>query len=149
MKASEALDWYEHATRQDGTEYYRRRDGLTDEQGEQAKALAYAAHNGMMPDDTKYQMLVEVLRFYAESEEYGVDIEECDPFDAAESLTAPYTSVSLQWLATSLARVDYLTQAVQRHSEIAEADGGTLLHLAHETEWIEVAEVTRAWLLSN
>lgn len=87
--AGEALAYFEHRKRRDGTKYWAVEDGAP----EWVRKLAFAAHDEgeILPDDARYLFVVESLEALAENP------------DEPESLLEPeaYTSQLLTWLEAS------------------------------------------------
>lgn len=99
--AGEALAYFEHRTRRDGTKYWAVEDGAP----EWVRKLAFAAHEEgkILPDDARYLFIVESLEALAENPE------------APESLLEPeaYTSQLLSWLEASPSyRMGFVDEAV-------------------------------------
>lgn len=69
QKAAEALKHFERKSREDGTGYWK----LTENRPDWVYDLVYDAHDDMLPDDWKYQMIWKVLSALSE--------DECDPHD--------------------------------------------------------------------
>lgn len=87
--AGEALSYFEHRERHDGTKYWAVEDGAP----EWVRKLAFAAHEKgkILPDDARYLFIVESLEAIAENP------------DEPESLLEPeaYTSQLFKWLEAS------------------------------------------------
>lgn len=72
---------------------------------EQLQAIVYESHDGMMPDDFKYEFAYEAFAALAEDE---------DPDDARDSIEADvYNSELTRWLASNPGRGCYVDQAVE------------------------------------
>src|SRR5690606_19708947 len=87
--AGEALAYFEHRERHDGTKYWAVEDGAP----EWVRKLAFVAHGEgkILPDDARYLFIVEALEALAENP------------DEPEGLLEPetYTSRLLKWLEAS------------------------------------------------
>jgi hypothetical protein len=114
---------FEQDERPDGSRFWTCRDTCRDEALQQ---LCFNAHDGMLPDDYKYQFIVEALALLADH-----DADEASQLVEADSYTHQLTA----WLHSSTSRVYYLTEALEVY---APKDGFQLLALA---QYIERAEV--------
>jgi len=99
--AGEALAYFEHRERHDGTKYWAVEDGAP----EWVRELAFAAHDDgeMLPEDFRYLFIVEALEAIAENP------------DEPESLLEPvaYTSQLISWLeAYPSYRINLVDKAV-------------------------------------
>ena len=95
--ASEMLSWFETKTRESGKRYISLKDGHPDWMQDVCREAHDSSTVGMiLPDDHRYQMIVECLSAISEAD--GAEALS----DAAYDLTAPdYTHEVLEWLASS------------------------------------------------
>lgn len=93
-------------TREDGTSFVRR----ADDSAEWIADAIRAAHGGMMPDDTKYSMVSEVADAIAEALNYDEDLDDARA-ERVDGLVPVYNSERVTWLASHLARADYVDEA--------------------------------------
>lgn len=120
--AGEALKWFEHKKRDNGQEFWSIKDGAPD----WIQPMAHAAHGDMMPDDWKYEFIVEMLRAI----DGASDLE--DITVAADI----YTTELTRWLASHLDRVAYCDDAIDEFGEMK--DTVTLLQHGQYREKQEV-----------
>lgn len=129
--ATEAASWMERATREDGTQYRRFREGHP----EWLLDLAYAAHdNGdMWADDWRYEFIEQALDALADADP------DADPEDVLYEIEPDvYTGELTRWLDSRNSRVYYLTEVLEEFG--AEGiDGFRLLALAQGQEKQETA----------
>jgi hypothetical protein len=99
--------------------------------------LCRTAHNGMMPDDWKYEFIQDALNALSDADEW----DEVEP--DVDSLY-PYTTDRLNWLASRLERTGYCDEAL--------ADGwavdstANLIAVGLSIELREVFGIVRAFL---
>jgi hypothetical protein len=103
-KAREAYEWFEIATRDDERSYVRTKDGRP----EWVQDLVFAAHGEFMPEDWRYQKIMEALGFIADS-----DDPEDTSYEFAGGAVDVYTSARLAWLASNLNRASYCDEAIE------------------------------------
>jgi hypothetical protein len=103
-KAHEAYEWFETATRGDGSSYVRTKDGRP----EWVQDLVFTAHGEFMPDDWRYRKIVEALEFIADNE-----APEDTSYEFADGAVDVYTSLRLAWLASNLNRASYCDEAIE------------------------------------
>lgn len=115
--ASEASDWFEQATRPDGEKFYRLKDGHP----EWVKELVYDAHGDLLPDDWRYETILDALNFIDDAAEdsYTGDIAS----EFANSNVDVYTSDRFDWLSSNLQRQSYVDDAIQDFGGAGENDG--------------------------
>jgi hypothetical protein len=120
--------------RTDGSEYWTRRDKserwITD--------LCHEAHGDMMPDDVRYEYIVDALDIIAE---HG------DDADAAESLDSNvdiYNSDRTAWLASHNGRQEYADRAVSDGL----CDGADIMQTLGCAQYLEREEVYGSVLAS-
>jgi len=110
-------------TRDDGEEFWL----VKDDRPEELKELIHEAHGDMMPDDHRYEFILESLTALANYE---------DPDDAIEGIESDvYTSDLTSWLNSRNDRTYYLTEAIE---EYGVKDGFDALSLAQYQEKSEV-----------
>lgn len=102
--------------RDDGAEFVKVRD---DEKAEWITDMIREAHGDMMPDDWKYQFIVDALDLVAEAAGDDTDDAIKNGRDGIEA--SIYTHDLLRWLSSNLNRVAYVDEAVQEYGY----DGGT------------------------
>ena len=111
-------------TNQDGTDVYVRKEQADDELDD----LIHDAHDDMLPDDFRYQFIVEALQALADHD---------DTDDAQLSIEPDiYNHELTAWLHSNASRTDYLTQVQQDCGPIE--DGFELLATAQLYEKYEV-----------
>jgi hypothetical protein len=129
-KAEEAYRYFEKATRPNGTDFWRVKDGspqwVTD--------LCFAAHGAgaMLPDDWRYAFVAEALAALAEEREDGIEAD-------------IYTNGLCAWLASNVNRVAYVQDVF---SECGSQFPGVVeaLQLGQLAEKLEVLEQVTAYL---
>lgn len=126
---------FEKAKRDDGSEYWRVK--TTGEETEALTALCHTAHGDMLPDDWRYEFIVEALSALADHE---------DTEDARDSIEADiYTHELTSWLGSRADRDGYCDEAAEEFG-VTDGNGrdfiGTvkLLQLGQWTEKREVFE---------
>lgn len=96
--ANKYSEWFETAKRKDDTDFIRLRT-----EDENIKNLIYDAHDGMLPDDFKYQFIHEALEAIAECS---------DPNDI-QLESDVYNSDLLKWVSSHLTRSSYADETVE------------------------------------
>lgn len=113
--ASEAYDWFERKTRDNGDVFYSLKDGRPD----WVHDLVMDAHGDFMPDDWRYDAIHSIL---GQIHDYSLN----DENDASESQTEicdglvdTYNSARSDWLGSHLHRGGYVDDAVENfgHSD--------------------------------
>lgn len=99
--ARKYADSFETATRKDDTNFIRLKT-----EDENIKNLIYDAHNGMLPDDYKYQFIHEAL-------EALEAIAECSDPDDIQLESDVYNSDLLKWVSSHLNRSSYVDETVK------------------------------------
>jgi len=111
--AADYLKQFEHKKRINGASFY----SLKDSAPKELKELVQAAHEGMSPDDYKYEYALDALYMLSESENDGMEnrINEIE----ADS----YTSDLLAWVSSNLERLGYVDEQARElgHSAIGAA----------------------------
>ena len=97
--AEKLVKCFEQITRDDGSQYWVRKDNSPS----RLKDLCFAAHNGWLPDDYKYQIIVESLENIAAADEFAED------YSPEPSV---YTSDLTAWLHSDNRRIEYLNAAL-------------------------------------
>ena len=129
--ADEAYTHFEKATRtSNGAEFWRVKHGAP----EWIRDLCFAAHEAgaMLPDDWRYQFIVEALSAISEEREDDIEAD-------------IYTGELSAWLASNVNRVEYVDDAVEEY-------GGKFpgaieaLQIGQLAEKREVLELVKAYL---
>ena len=139
-KAAEARTYFTTATRDNGAEFIKTVDGAPD----WVQPLCHAAHGDMLPDDWRYQAIVEVLDAISEADESA------DPSEIRDTIEADiYTSDLTGWLHSRTDRYGYCDEAVEEYG--ADAVSGTiqLLQMGQSREYDEVFWAVWNWLSEN
>lgn len=139
--ATEAAQWMERATRDDGTEYRRFKDGHP----EWLQDLAYAAHdNGdIWADDWRYEFIEEALDALTDADP------DADPEEVLYEIEPDtYTSSLTRWLDSRNSRVYYLTEVLEEFGSEG-MDGFQLLALAQRQEKQETASQVLAFIMER
>ncbi len=102
--ATEALKYFVRNTRDNGEAFYI----LKDDRPEWLYDLTYAAHDGTLPDDFIYNAIHSAISDFADGGTED-DIEQC-----VDCATSCYTYELTKWLASSVDRVEYLTEALEQ-----------------------------------
>lgn len=120
--AKEAASFFETARRatgdtatgprEDGEEYVRLKDGAP----EWVKELVHDAHKdgsewGMLPDDTRYEMIREAVQWIADSDDDRLE----DLMSAFADEGSVYTGEQIAWLASRLDRYSYVDAWVEEY----------------------------------
>lgn len=103
--ASKYLKYFETKKRKDDDEYIVLKDGTPQE----LKDLAYAAHQGMTPDDYKYEFVQAALRIIADKEDEDLN----EPHEQIDGDVDVYNSQLLKWVSSNLGRSEYVDEAVK------------------------------------
>ncbi len=125
-------------TRQNGDKFWKfcakvssdgkESDSLPKDEEERCRALAFAAHKRMMPDDWKYEFIDEALSTITEASDLDdIDIE-----------ADVYTSDLTRWLGSHLERLGYCDEVVEEGLCASDADMSTRLQMG---QWQEKREV--------
>jgi hypothetical protein len=99
-------------TREDGTSYTT----LTDEAREWMRDLVQDAHNGMLPDDWKYDAIASTLEFIADRDDWEDAQDEW-----ADGMTDVYSSDLVTWFGSHGAREDYVDRAREEFGDAGES----------------------------
>jgi len=130
--ANEAASYFEKATREDGSEYWR----VQNDAPEWVRSLVYAAHdNGeLLPDDHRYRFTIEALWNIVG-----------DGKDAEPPEADIYTSDLLTWIASNLNRQAYADEIIQEYGSLIQ-NFNALLTLAQQLEKDEVFDIVLDFL---
>ena len=109
--ATQAYQAIERATREDGTEYTRKREDAP----EWVAEIIHDAHDGLMPDDWRYECIREAFGHIADYTGHTEDLDEAghEFADAADV----YNSDLLKWVASNHNRAAYVDEAVAEFGE--------------------------------
>lgn len=104
--------------------------------------LCHYAHGGMMPDDYKYQYIVEALEYINDNLDLLADsLDEIDVYDACEP---DYMNHDLlKWLSSNLERMEYVDQVL---AGMETPTLSTALMLAQSEERAEVMQAVISWI---
>jgi hypothetical protein len=103
--AAQVRSQFAQDTRNNGETFWSRKTGTDD----WIQELCHAAHGNMMPDDWRYEMIVEALDAYAEYD---------DPDEAECSIEADiYTYELTGWLHSRNDRYSYVDDAATEYGE--------------------------------
>jgi len=129
--ASEARSWFERATRDDSVVYYRKDPAAP----EWVTDLALHAHGDMLPDDWRYEFIVEALDALAETE---------DP-DEIQLEADVYNTRLIAWLGSHSHRAGYCDEA---REEFSSGSDGIIdqIMLGQYAEKQEVLGIVRAFI---
>ena len=122
---------FEPATRNDGTTFARLKDGSPDWMTD----LVHAAHDDMMPDDTRYSMISECADSLTE---YDPESWSENAFEICDGLVDVYNSARSKWLASHLGRAYYVDQAQEEGLIGYDADTFTRLGCGQFMEYQEI-----------
>lgn len=105
------IDGFVKDTRVNGEEYTYSNSGI-----EWHGAAIRAAHGGMMPDDTRYKMIVECLESicYSITDTTTQDFDDIEVSENVNSLVDIYNNELLLWLASALSRSFYCDEAAEQ-----------------------------------
>ena len=145
--ASESRRHFELSERADGSRYWAVSAKTVPEFASWLKNLAFAAHDSgeWLPDDTRYEYMVEALDILEDVEEN--DSAEDEYSERLDSDVDVYTSELTTWLGSHGKRVAYLDEVLDPNSVWAKPETGSeLLHHAQYLERYEVFEAVRAFL---
>ena len=128
-------------TRDDGTTFYCANDDAPD----YVRDLCYDVHGGMMPDDYKYQFLVEALEYIDDNLDPLDDNLDCiDPYDACDPDCM--NSDLLRWVSSNLTRMHYCDNVLQDYQLDQLAH---MLMQAQQAERVEVMQDAINWIESQ
>ena len=122
---------FETATRTDGGDFVRLRDGSADWK----RDLCRAAHGpDMLPDDWRYKMISRAADWLADADP---DAWDDSISEAADSLVSVYTADLMSWVSSRLDRGSYCEEAARELGATAEDFVG-LLRAGQYMEYSEV-----------
>lgn len=90
---------------QTGETFYK----LADDSPEWMADAIQAAHDDMMPDDTRYAMIRETAYRMADADDSEIE----DSHEAVDGLVDVYTAELTRWLASHYQRVSYCDEALE------------------------------------
>ncbi len=131
--AAEAVKWFELAERKEGETYHRRKDNAP----EWVRDMTHEAHGSMLPDDWRYQFIVEALCAL-----------EADGEDATLEADI-YTHDLTNWLGSRADRIGYVDEALENGLVGTESGIVPILQLGQWTEKDEVLSLVREFLLTR
>jgi len=103
--AAETVKQFERRTRDDGSTYWSHKDAYRS--GDWVQELCRDAHGDMLPDDYRYEYIVDALYAFA-------DYDDDDHEMAIDEIEAdPYTKDPLAWLSSHSYRMDYANEAIR------------------------------------
>lgn len=145
--AAAYLDQFESLER-DNFSTYKRKDDADD----RLQELCYAAHDDMMPDDYKYNFIVDALGMIADADE------DADLDDLYTEIEADvYNSNLLHWLSSNLNRADYIYHYIEefgfpgikiKHYDQLDTSEFNFFNLISNGQWMEKVEVFNSVLAS-
>jgi hypothetical protein len=127
--AREAGAYFETATRDDGTEFVRTKDGTP----QWVTNLVHEAHGEFLPDDWRYEVIRDALDWIEEAD---------DPEDGsgefADQTVDVYNSARLAWLASNLNRASYCDEAA---AEFGGEERVSIFDQIGQGQYMEASEV--------
>jgi hypothetical protein len=136
-RATLARSFFETAKRDNGVEYYR----TTDDAPEWVSPLlCRAAHGGMLPDDYRYQFIVDALDILSETDD---DDEIAERLDGDVNV---YYAGQAAWLASHIERFGYCEDAAKEYGMPEPFNLSALLMMGQLAERREVLDAVRAFL---
>ena len=142
--AAEAYACFETATRDNGSEFVRVKEGSP----EWVTDLVRKAHgDDFLPDDWRYETIRSALGFIAdEATDKSAPTSDRDPDDAsaefADSQVDVYTSELIAWMGSNLRRVGYVDEAVEEYGGELAGDIVRQIMLGQYAEAEEVYALT-------
>ena len=134
-KATEFLTWFECKTRDNGEKFLTMKDGHP----EIVQDLVRKAHCGMLPDDYKYDYVVDALEAILAYDNPDDITSEMEP-DA-------YNSELLKWLGSNMERAGYVEEAIKEFGVSAhEFDLFRAIGMGQYSEKCEVFNIVRNFL---
>lgn len=130
--ADQVYAQFEQRTRDNGRKFWVLKDGKPDWMQE----LCHEAHGDMMPDDWKYEFVLEAVAALSDAD---------DPDDVQLEADI-YNSDLLQWLASHLERAGYVDEAVDYGIDSKDFDIMQCIALGQLREKEEVLSIVRSYL---
>lgn len=131
--AEKYLEWFENKTRDNGESFI----SLKDDKPAELYELVHSAHNGMMPDDYKYQYVYDSLELLLNY----------DNPDEIQVSTDVYNGDLIKWIGSNYTRAGYVEEAVfEMGLNAKEFDFFKLLSSGQYMEREEVLGIVRNWL---
>lgn len=127
--AARYVDQFEPLERTEHFSTYKRKDDVERELQE----LCYAAHGDMMPDDYKYNFIVDALSLIADS-----STDELQDLDGKIESDV-YNSDLLKWLSSNLTRASYVDNYVEAFG--IESKDFEFYKVVGGGQWLEKSEV--------
>lgn len=128
-------------TRDDGSTFYCAKDDAP----EYVSDLCYDVHDYMLPDDYRYQFLVEALEYIDDNlDPLDDSLDSIDPFDACEPDCMNHDLI--RWLGSNLSRMYYCDNVMQDYQLDQLAH---VLMQAQQAERVEVMELAIDWIKSQ
>lgn len=143
--ATEALSYFETGKLADGDEYYFVREASPVWVNEMVRA----AHGDMLPDDIRYDMIVQALGTVSNFDE---KVSQDDAQEEMMQVEAPiYTSELTAWLASNVNRYSYCDAAIEEYGASTTADYGMInrLQMGWSHEFSEVASAVISALVAQ
>lgn len=134
--AKEVLKHFETKTRDSGESF----QSLKDESPDWMQDLCQDAHDGMLPDDHRYDFIVDALNALVDNE---------DEDEARSSIDSSiYNRDLLNWLSSSLSRAEYVNQGVSEFGMDSNVSGFDLFNALQLGQLFEKREVFESVLNS-
>lgn len=127
--------------RDDGSKFFCIDDNLAGEHKQEFSDLCMFAHDGMLPEDHRYEMIRDAVDLLID---HDLDLDLC--YDAADQDVPCYNSDLLDWLGSHLTRIDYVDQAL---SEIGFDSLIPAVAYGYLEEFREVIGLVHEWLDRN
>lgn len=115
-----------------GEMFYKLADGSP----EWMTGAIQAAHDGMMPDDTRYAMIRETAYRMADADDSEIE----DPHEAVDGLVDVYTAELTRWLSSHHLRLAYCDEAMAEYGAPRDDDNG-MLRLIMMGQFAEYREI--------
>ena len=134
--AEEARTSFEIASRENGDKFWRKKEDAP----EWVYVMSLDAHKGMLPDDWRYQFIVNALDSFSECA--GEDWDDVIA-ERADSDTSVYNIELLDWLGSHGDRAGYVDEASKERDFIAEPGIMHRIMLGQYAERTEVYQSVR------
>lgn len=133
--ATEAYDWFESFKRDGSDEtIYRTKDGAP----EWLRDLVHEAHGDMLPDDWRYEAIMDALSHIGDTDAETADDLDDESHEFADGHVDVYNAARAEWLASHLARGGYVDQAID--DGLADPSQG-VYQLIGVGQYVELEEV--------